>query len=277
MNKIVNTRYIFIKKIGEGSFGEVYLIKDDDKYRVAKIEKNNKNRLEIEEKIYKKLRNTRLVPKIYDKLVTDDYNILVMQRLGPSLNDMLKKYGKLRVSTVTQIAPNIINCIEVIHKINNLHHDIKPDNFLIGTKHKDRVYMIDFGLSRPYKVDNKHVTEGSIRSLIGTMRYVSANVHDRKRSSRRDDLISIGYMMVYLCRGRLPWQGMKKKNAELVSEIKKTISIKELCMHLPDAYDDYFRYCLDLEFDEEPDYNYLRSLFRESIEKYDFTNKFEWM
>ena len=134
------------------------------------------------------------------------------------------------------IIDQILQRIEYLHSKNLLHRDIKPDNFLIGRGKKSNViYAIDFGLSKKYKDSRTglHIPYRDGKDLTGTARYASINTHLGVEQSRRDDIESLGYMMIYLMKGHLPWQGMVNSNPK-----KKYERIKKLKLDikLPDFY-----------------------------------------
>jgi serine/threonine protein kinase len=281
---LLNDDYIIIEQIGSGSFGEVYLAEyKHGGYVAVKVEENKKaQRIYNEYKIYRHLHRSNFeigLPKIYDFLQLQDYNIMVMQLLGPSLEDIfVKNNRKFTLSTVFAMAPQLIRLLEQLHGAGYIHRDIKPNNFLIGRdKNADQVYIMDFGLSKKYIMNNKHMVFRDKRSLIGTARYASINMHMGFEPSRRDDMESVGFMMVYFLKGSLPWQGIKKQKGnehiEAIGEIKLCTSIDKLCEGLPDCFRNYLTYCRKLKFDETPNYDYLTKLFTDDINK---STKFDW-
>jgi len=287
MTKLSND-YSVIEQIGAGSFGEVYLAKDEVNNRTvaAKVEnrngkKDSRLRIKNEYKIYKYLHRKKFgsgLPKIYDFIETPDFNIMFMQLLGPSLEDIFNQCGrKFKLSTVGGIAKQIIKLLKKLHALNYLHRDIKPNNFLIGKKYQDRIYIMDYGLSKMYKINGKHIPFRNSKSLIGTARYASINMHMGFEPSRRDDLESVGYMLIYFANGCLPWQGLKKKrdvnSIDAIGDVKMSTSLDVLCNNLPSCFSKYIKYCRDLKFDETPDYDYLTNLFTQ-IDK---NGNLEWI
>lgn len=284
---IVSDNYIFIKKIGSGSFGEVFLAEyKNGGYVAAKIEDRHKSPRVINEyKIYNYLHKKNFtigLPKIYDFIQTPDYNMMFMQLLGPSLEDLFTKYKrKFKIETIFKLSIQLIELMEQLHKANFIHRDIKPNNFLIGRdNHKNQIYMMDFGLSKKYIVNNKHIEFKDNRSLIGTARYASRNMHMGFEPSRRDDLESVGYMLIYFLKGTLPWQGLKKKkdenHLELIGNTKMCTPIESLCEGTPQCFMEYIKYCRALKFEENPDYNYMKKLFTDECTKQNIIPNFEW-
>lgn len=288
INNLLLEYYVITEKIGSGSFGEVYLAEDKKgRLYALKIEDKHthKTKLEKEYRIYKELKDQHIdnVPKLYRYMKTDDYNILVMELLGPSLEELLNIYEKkLNLYSVLNIGYYIIDGIKLFHNAGYIHRDIKPNNFLIGRKDKaDTIFIMDFGLSKKYITNGTHIPEGKIKSLIGTPRYASINVHDGIEPTRRDDLESIGYMLIYLLKGSLPWQGIKKTKKQtmyqLIGEKKKSTSLEELTSKLPSCFFNYLNYVKQLAYDEEPDYEYLKKLFLDCLPKSNNYTKYIWL
>ena len=289
-NKKLLDDYILLEELGSGSFGEVYLAQyKKGGYLAMKVEEKKKSvasKVYNEYKIYRKLHKEGYnmgIPKIYDFLETSEYNILVMQLLGPSLEDIfILCKRKFKIQTVFKLAEQIMDLMENLHKTGYIHRDIKPHNFLIGrNQNKSQIYITDFGLSKRYIVDRQHIKYRDGRSLIGTARYASVNMHMGLEPSRRDEMESIGYMFIYLLKGSLPWQGMRQhkdkgKGLDKVGEIKMYTSLDVLCNGLPSCFKDYLSHCKKLKFDETPNYEYLKNLFRTSINKLKIVPQYEW-
>lgn len=287
-SNILLNDYIIVELLGSGSFGEVYLanhrlgkqvaIKVEEKTRIARVYN--------EYKIYKQLSKANFkigLPKIYDFIRTPDYNIMVMQLLGPSLEDLfIKANKKFNLPTIFLMAKQLITLLQNLHLSGYIHRDIKPSNFLVGTgQNINQIYIMDFGLSKQYIEKGKHIEFRNNRSLIGTARYASVNMHIGIEPTRRDELESIGYMLVYFIKGLLPWQGIKRqKNADhlkMIGDKKMCVSLDTLCDGVPASIKKYIKYCRGLKFDETPDYNYMISLFDDDCKKMDIKPKFTWL
>lgn len=286
----VGRKYRVGRKIGSGSFGEIYLGTSltTGKEVAIKMESRKKKNphLLFESRVYKILNDSTGVPEVYWYGVEGDYSVMVMELLGPSLEDLFCYCGrKFRLKTVLMLADQMLQRIEMVHTQGFLHRDIKPHNFLIGRHSKQStVYVIDFGLAKRYRHPTSHVhipyREG--KSLTGTARYVSINTHMGLEQSRRDDLESLGYVFLYFVRGSLPWQGLKatskRDKYEKIRDKKVTTSVQHLCRYLASEFSTYISYCRSLKFTERPDYSYLRRLLKDLLFKegfyYDFV--FDW-
>jgi casein kinase 1 len=154
----------------------------------------------------------RGIPRVYACGVEDEYNYLVMDLMGPSLESLLMSNCKrFSLKTVLMLVDQMIARLEYLHSRNLLHRDIKPDNFCMGVnKHWDKLFILDFGLAKKYVMSNgKHIPYKEGKSLTGTARYASINTHRGLEQACRDDMESIGYVALYCLKGSLPWQGQK--------------------------------------------------------------------
>ena len=287
---VIAENFVLLNKIGHGAFGEIYLsfsLRDSIQVAVKKEMKKNLKTIQvrIESKIYQTLLNIPNqdfsgkiginqetvigVPKFYGIGELLDCYYLILEFLGPNLIDLFRFCGtkKFTISTVCLIALQILNRIEYLHKHHYIHRDIKPENFVIGIEEKSNIiHIIDFGLSKRYKnpKNHQHIPYREGRALTGTARYVSINTHLGIEQSRRDDLESIGYVLVFFLKGSLPWQGLKAENNNKyirIMEKKLQIPTEILCFGLPCEIVMYLNYCKNLKFEDRPDYDYLRGLF----------------
>lgn len=286
----VGGKYRLGRKIGSGSFGDIYLGTNiNSRQEVAiKLEcvQTNHPQLHIEAKFYKMMQSGVGIPSIKWCGTEGDYNVLVMELLGPSLEDLFNFCSrKFSLKTVLLLADQLINRIEYIHSKNFIHRDVKPDNFLMGLGKKGNlVYIIDFGLAKKYRDarSHQHIPYRENKNLTGTARYASINTHLGIEQSRRDDLESLGYMMMYFNLGNLPWQGLKaatkKQKYERISEKKMSTPVEVLCRGYPSEFGTYLNFCRSLKFEDRPDYTYLRQLFRSLFHKlgYTYDYVFDW-
>ncbi|XP_068770077.1 casein kinase I isoform X2 [Struthio camelus] len=286
----VGNRYRLGRKIGSGSFGDIYLGTDiaAGEEVAIKLEcvKTKHPQLHIESKIYKMMQGGVGIPTIKWCGAEGDYNVMVMELLGPSLEDLFNFCSrKFSLKTVLLLADQMISRIEYIHSKNFIHRDVKPDNFLMGLGKKGNlVYIIDFGLAKKYRDarTHQHIPYRENKNLTGTARYASINTHLGIEQSRRDDLESLGYVLMYFNLGSLPWQGLKaatkRQKYERISEKKMSTPIEVLCKGYPSEFATYLNFCRSLRFDDKPDYSYLRQLFRNLFHRQGFSYDyvFDW-
>ncbi|KAH0691056.1 casein kinase I isoform delta-like [Solanum tuberosum] len=290
MEPRVGNKFRLGRKIGSGSFGEIYLgtnVQTNEEVAI-KLEnvKTKHPQLLYESKLYKILQGGTGIPNLKWFGVEGDYNVLVMDLLGPSLEDLFNFCSrKLSLKTVLMLADQMINRVEFVHAKSFLHRDIKPDNFLMGLgRRANQVYIIDFGLAKKFRdsTTHQHIPYRENKNLTGTARYASMNTHLGIEQSRRDDLESLGYVLMYFLRGSLPWQGLKagtkKQKYERISEKKVSTSIETLCRGYPTEFASYFHYCRSLRFEDKPDYAYLKRIFRDLFirEGFQFDYVFDW-
>uniref|UniRef100_A0AAR2M649 non-specific serine/threonine protein kinase n=1 Tax=Pygocentrus nattereri TaxID=42514 RepID=A0AAR2M649_PYGNA len=290
MDLRVGSKYRLGRKIGSGSFGDIYLgsnIATGEEVAI-KLEcvKTKHPQLHIESKFYKMMQGGVGIPSIKWCGAEGDYNVMVMELLGPSLEDLFNFCSrKFSLKTVLLLADQMISRIEYIHSKNFIHRDVKPDNFLMGLGKKGNlVYIIDFGLAKKYRDarTHQHIPYRENKNLTGTARYASINTHLGIEQSRRDDLESLGYVLMYFNLGSLPWQGLKaatkRQKYERISEKKMSTPIEVLCKGYPSEFSTYLNFCRSLRFDDKPDYSYLRQLFRNLFHRQGFSYDyvFDW-
>lgn len=193
-----------------------------------------------------------------------------MELLGKSLEDIFESFPKKKMSykTVSMLGIQMMNILQSIHDKHIIHRDIKPDNFVFGTKDKSKyIYILDFGLAKKYRSSRtlEHYPMIMKKKLTGTARYASINALKGYEQSRRDDLEAVGYVLVYFLLGQLPWQGLPVKAKEdryaKIMEKKQSTSSKDLCQDLPKEFERYIDYTRELKFEEDPNYDLLKSLF----------------
>lgn len=224
------------------------------------------------------------VPQLLTYEAEGDFNIMVIDLLGPSLEDLFNHCNRqFSEKTVLMLADQLIRRLEYLHERNLVHRDVKPDNFLMGVGKKSNVvYVIDFGLAKKYK-DSRYGTHLEYREnkqLTGTARYASLSTHLGIEQSRRDDLESLGYVLLYLLRGGLPWQGLKAKDKNQkysrITDKKIVTPVEELIAGYPEEFGVYLNYCRSLKFEEKPDYKYLRGIFRTLFFNKGYSYDFQW-
>ena len=328
---LINSKYVFKRKIGKGSFGCIYqglnIITQENvaiKYEATTCAQPT---LVWESKILNHLSGIPGVVKLRYFGTESNKNIIVMDLFSHTLAEEVRKLKKTATSAifnrkyenssesgsecgseseieldepiykhylknVLKYTITIIEVIEKIHERGVIHRDIKPENFMISRlglqdredreeheeheEHEEqatlkRLHIIDFGLSRIYIKDGTHIPNKQNSSIVGTMRYISTHIHEGNVYSRRDDIISILYVIIYLLKGKLPWCGLKvesedkRTKAEIVYEVKKRTSITELCDGLPAIFERMLTYAYKIVYDEKPDYIYLKRLCKQGL------------
>ena len=292
----INDNYTILlnKKIGSGSFGQIYqcLNKKTNEILVCKIESINelKPQLYHESKIMMLMKNCTGFPTCYDFIITDQDKILIMDFLGPNLDTIMNKLPsnnsikKFSIKTSLMIMIQCIERLKSLHEKGIIHRDIKPENFVIGPKNKERIiYLIDFGLSKKISNDKIIPSINADKNIIGTMRYISMNTHQGYEQGRRDDLESLFYIIIYFIKGELPWQNTKTKTrAEKYSKIfeikKKVTENGELIEGLPLEMGKILEYILGLNFAEKPNYLMMKNAIELILNKLNLSNdlQFDW-
>ena len=289
VNRIIFKKYLPIKTIGKSPQSAVFLGKcvKENKYVAIKIQNKNSITSDLEQEAYYLyyLRGFG-IPKIISYGISGNYQVLVEALLGKSIDVLLKKNNdpKSKMKDICMIAIQIMERIEYIHNKNIIHLDIKPANFLVGNPDDSVIYLIDYGLSKKYRssIKGKHIMFIKKDRFRGTLNFSSINSMECYESSRRDDLISIGYMLIYLIKGELPWSKIKcgtiSERFNNILNLKKNTTNEELCKNLPSEFCDYIKYVKSLKFQEEPNYLYLKNLFIKVLDKMHETNDlyFSW-
>ena len=292
----INDNYTILlnKKLGSGSFGQIYqcLNRKTNEILACKIESINelKPQLYHESKILLLMKNCTGFPTCYDFILTDQDKILIMDYLGPNLDTIMNKLPsdnnikKFTTKTSLMIMIQAIERLKCLHEKGIIHRDIKPENFVIGPKNKERIiYLIDFGLSKKISNDKILPTIKADRNIIGTMRYISMNTHQGYEQGRRDDLESLFYIIIYFIKGELPWQNIKCKTRQekynKIFEIKKKVTEDgELVEDLPLEMKKILEYILGLNFAERPNYLMMKNAIELILNKLNYSNdlQFDW-
>ena len=285
----VGEYFLVQRRIGGGSFGEVYsgIDQRNMQQKVAiKVEPSNCQfpQLRHESKVYQKLIGVPGFPKLLWYGTQIGYNILVIELLGTDLETLrIQSGGTIGLSDVLKIGDEMIGLIQNLHKISFVHRDIKPENFLTspdsGIAH---LHLIDFGLAKSFidPITKTHIPFTEHHHLVGTARYASINTLFGCEQSRRDDLESIFYVLVYLLKGSLPWQGVKavndKDKCDKIRDLKQSFPRSQMYNEIPKEFCQFFESVRKLSFAEEPDYVKLRTYLRNCSIRNGFTKSTDW-
>ncbi|KAH7686347.1 Non-specific serine/threonine protein kinase protein [Dioscorea alata] len=278
--------YKIERKLGKGGFGQVYVGR-----RMSPANANDRipgsNAVEValkfehrsskgcnygppyEWQVYNTLGGIHGVPRVHYKGRQGDYYVMVMDMLGPSLWDVWNNNSHtMSIEMVACIGIEAISILEKMHSKGYVHGDVKPENFLLGppgTPEEKKLFLVDLGLATRWKdtSSGQHVDYDQRPDVFrGTVRYASVHAHLGRTGSRRDDLESLAYTLIFLLRGRLPWQGYQGENKGfLVCKKKMATSPESLCCFCPHPFRQFVEYVVNLKFDEEPNYAKCISLF----------------
>ncbi|CCE88636.1 Piso0_001408 [Millerozyma farinosa CBS 7064] len=279
-NSVVGLHYKIGKKIGEGSFGVIFegtnIINGVAVAIKFEPRKTEAPQLRDEYRTYKHLQGCPGIPNAYYFGQEGLHNILVIDLLGPSLEDLFDWCGRrFSIKTVVQVAIQMLTLIEDVHRHDLIYRDIKPDNFLIGRQglpDENQVHLVDFGMAKQYRDPRtkQHIPYREKKSLSGTARYMSINTHLGREQSRRDDLEALGHVFFYFLKGQLPWQGLKaptnKQKYEKIGDKKRTTPAVTLCDGLPRQFAEYLDSVRSLPFDAEPAYEEYRMLLISALD-----------
>ena len=276
--------YVVEKKLGKGGFGHVYtgrrvngneaVIDGPGAYKVAlKFEHRSSKGCgygpPYEWSVYSALSGCYGIPRVSYKGRQGDYYIMVMDLLGPSLWDVWNTQNQvMSQEMVACIAFESLVILENLHSKGYVHGDVKPENFLMGppgTPNSNKLYLVDLGLATRWRdtVCNMHIEYDQRPDVFrGTVRYASVHAHLGRNASRRDDLESLAYTLMFLLKGKLPWQGYQGDNKGfLVCKKKMATSADQMCKYSPPSFKQFTEYVMNLKYDEDPKYSWMISLF----------------
>jgi serine/threonine protein kinase len=258
--------YEFVRYIASGTFGDVYearapgvggtvavKLQSGDRTMVSKSQRAMEQEVSVLKLIAAHPSDIPFAPKFFEEVHLNWRRGVVM-----SLLDTQVRVGKGGVHSM----PHALLALQALHDMGYVHRDVKPDNMLMSSKDPEPfVYLIDFGLARPIsRTDSRH--DGRSRSFVGTTRFASVASHMGKPQGPRDDLESLGFVALYLARGRLPWQGKGMERDE-IGQIKRNTSLRKLCADRCEPLIDYFKIVRRTRTTERPDYDALHRILSE--------------
>lgn len=269
---IVAKTYRLSNKIGEGSFGKLFIAKNKDNtseemVAIKLISTAHQEVWQNEVMIYEKLKGVKHVPKMYASGTEGKFHYIVMDLLEQNLEQLQNNFGaSLNMKVILHLGIQMLDIMEEIHNRGIIHRDVKPANFLIKTNEHNisELYLIDYGLSRTYVSEDynevkQHIPIKTDEKCVGTPRYMSVATQQGLTASRRDDLESIGYILIFLQKGELPWE----KAGDMALPIKQTMGwAYNNSSVIAGEFILFVNYCRNLPFKAKPNYDYLRGLLK---------------
>ena len=287
-SKLIFGKYSLKYLISKGSFGEVYLgtnVSTNKNYALKIEERSSNSVLKDECYVLLNLKGPG-IPSVITFGISGKYNILIENLLGKSIIDIFKENNnKLNLKDTFMFAIQALERLEYVHSKNYLHRDIKPGNFLVGNPDSSQIYLIDFGNARKYRSSRtgKHLKYHKTNIIFGTISFLSLNVLKGIEQTRKDELESLGLIIIFLHTGKLPWTELKFKTIHqalyTLLDIRQKISLEELCKGMPIEMQVYMKYVNDLKFGQDPDYEYFKDLFLIILKKFGEKNdlQFSWV
>lgn len=282
-----------------GAFGCIYqaidLKEPDEKGKLYAVKVEHLDcdypQLGHEARMYKVLEGSEGIPRGYAYEEKENMAILVMDMLGDSLQKLFEKRGKVfSVKTCLMLAEQMLTRVQYLHEMNYVHRDLKPANFVVGypgTKQRNTVFILDFGLTKKWR---NHLTkeirpfEQRYYGAVGTPMFASHIADQGMEQARKDDLESLGYILLYFLQS-LPWanidEGMETDAyLDKIVDQKKNLPLEQYPKTIPREFMEYLMICRGMKFAQDPDYEYLKNLFRNCAKKlgiaYPYDNKFDW-
>ena len=264
--------YTNIKFLDEGGFGKIYKAFDPFNNPVALKEFRTTEESNHEWKVLKALQSIEGIPKVYNQIqMPNNKAIISMQLLGPNLLKHSYLTKEHNYKQLYEIWENSLKILQKVHKKNFVHNDIKPNQFLYSTD-MSQLFLVDFGLAKKFRDKNRHkILEPQVKRE-GNLMFATLNCHKGYNLSRRDDIISFAYMLIYLAKGKLPWEKIPNAYGKIdkwkyVKVLKASILNHELCQGLPIEFLRLLEYAKSLMFEQKPNYEYLISLAHDAKQK----------
>ena len=265
------------RAVGEGIGGTVYLGRDKRGRQVAiKFAPMGDYMASAEVDVYRSLKahnKDELIgfPRLHWYGHIEGRSVMIMDYLETNISRMHR--APRSITHLLEVGRQVLSRLRTLHKVNYIHSDIKPENIMLS---KNTVYLIDFGLSKMYvdPTTNRHVSasKDGVEDFSGSPNFASINAHRGIGLSRRDDLESLAYVLVYLFKGTLPWNrrgfNPSKENLDDVASQKSSINPSIVCKGLPPVAEKLLSYAKTLRFEEEPNYEMVDSWFTDDLVRF---------
>lgn len=264
-----------LTKIDEGGYSEVYLAeslsgKSEFIIKAPFKTRNSAKKLAAEALIMKELSGIVGVPQIIHSKIDQENEMLVTQKFDKSIESILTKKPNFNLAVTIQIGLQLLRILKAIHDKGIIHRDIKPGNLMISKKNPNQLFLIDYGLSKHYmKEGSQELFNLKKRNFKGTLMFASRNTHFGYSISRKDDLEAMGYTLVFLYKGDLPWSSLANsvKDIKFLGKIKSKFLDQGIYPDLPEEFKTFFDYIGNLKYQEIPDYKYMENLLIKMGEK----------
>ncbi|KRX49417.1 putative serine/threonine-protein kinase [Trichinella murrelli] len=263
MSEAIRNRYVIESYVGVGSFGKIYKALDTQNgetvaLKVSRRSPGSENEVQILQKFMNS--GSRHCPKLFYSSKDDMYVYISMEILGVPLKTYRYKSKRKKLSTacVSLIAIQCIEALRDLHEAGYLHLDLSPTNLLLGLdSDANRIFLIDFGLSKAITDDCCYFTTDH---FFGTQCYASISMHNLQPIGRKDDLLSLLYVLTELLTGSLPWETVKSRTDMVKMKIER---FPILCKSLPAPLSMFGEHLNELNYMDKPDYQLLIDGFTE--------------
>ena len=279
--------YQIIDKLATGGYSEIFSAESIHSNSSVVMKSplltiNSGSKLRKEANLMLELKDLQGVPQLLDTLIDEKQEILILQKLGKSMDDLIKEHLNFSLKTVIMVGMQMLSILKGIHEKGIIHRDIKPSNILINNPNSNQIFLIDYGLSKRFtsKKGVHKLFNVKKNSFKGTLMFASKNSHLGYSNSRRDDLESLGYTLVFLYKGYLPWSHSKiNLDVRTIGKIKSQYFSQGLFSDLPEEFKSFFECIGDLKYEDTPDYSFLSNILLNMAKRYGFdmnANQWEW-
>ncbi len=260
---MINNKYKIERYLNQGEFGVVYKCSYSNKNFAVKCDNNNKL-LKYEANIYKELKNINNISKLVDFFLFNNKYYIVLELFELNLKDYKDRFfnSQQYQEKLIIIINKLIDILRDIHNCGIVHRDIKPPNICLNKNYEP--YLIDFGMAKKIINNNKHIEERNINNIIGSPNYVSLNVVNLLEPTRRDDIESVIYIIVYMLLNNIDYIQYTNNTLETqksIFKISEFLSKNNINLNLLTI----LNYVRKLHFSQQPNYEYIKKLLIQYI------------